>query len=268
MKRIAIFCVTYNTYDELSAYLNSIEQSARQAIDVAEVSVYVADNTESAIQTIDFSSDILTVRCFNFHKNYGYFGALERMMNEIDTAQFDYVILSNVDITMDENAIKALCLFNDTENVGWIAPQIYSDLEHRDRNPSVMHRYSRSKLRLLLFMYECPLAYWLYKNTLYKRKKLQSKPTKAADIYAGHGSYIILTQAYFQRAGAIDYPVFLYGEELYLAEQCRENALKVVYYPSMRIYDKEHASTKSLDNKFYFRCNRDAIRFILNRFYK
>lgn len=268
MKRIAIFCVTYNTYDELSAYLHSIELSARQAAGAAEVSVYIADNTESNAQTIDFDSDTLNIRCFNFHKNLGYFGALERMLSHVDVSAFHYVVLSNVDITMDAKAIKALSDFNNAENVGWIAPQIYSALEHRDRNPSVMHRYSRSKLRLLLFMYECPIVYWLYKNTLYKRKKLQSQTTDSKAIYAGHGSFIVLTKAYFQRAGIIDYPIFLYGEELYLAEQCRKNGLKVVYYPQMRIDDKEHASTKSLDNRFYFQCNRDAIRFILNRFYK
>lgn len=267
MKRIAIFCVTYNTYDELDRYLRSIETSVRHSQSEVELSVFVADNTTDNIKAIDYHSDAISIKCYEFHQNYGYFGAIERMLSQTDTDPFDYIILSNVDIAMDSTAIETLCQANFAPNTGWIAPQIYSSLEHRDRNPSVMQRYSASRLRALLFLYKHPWADWLYKNTLYRRKSLHYSSPVEQTIYAGHGSFIILTREYFQRLGTIDYPVFLYGEELYLAECCRESQLKVVYCPHIRIVDSEHASTSRLASKFYYRCNREAISYILKRFY-
>lgn len=267
MKRIAIFCVTYHTYEHLDNYLRSIEASAEQAKGSAEVTVCIADNTEKDIKKIDFQSDSLRIKCYEFHKNYGYFGAIGRMMADMDVTRFDYVVLSNVDITIAKDAIATLCQAKFSPNTGWIAPQIYSELEHRDRNPSVMHRYSRKKLQMLGLMYRFPLIDWIYRNTLYQRKKLPSSSPHEQEIYAGHGSFIILTQEYIRRAGVINYPVFLYGEELYLAERCRETGLQVVYCPHIRITDSEHASTKSLASKFYYRCNREAISYILKRFY-
>jgi GT2 family glycosyltransferase len=93
------------------------------------------------------------------------------------------------------------------------------------------------------------------------------------DIYAGHGSFILLTRAYFEKCGMIDYPVFLFGEELYLAEECRKHSLRVIYRPEICIYDSEHVSTSKLKKTlpfkktFYYQCNSDAIDYILANYY-
>ena len=63
----------------------------------------------------------------------------------------------------------------------------------------------------------------LYTMTLYKTKRYRSNEAKY--IYAGHGSFIILTKAFFQNYSNIAYPMFLYGEEIYLAELIREKFL-------------------------------------------
>ena len=91
--------------------------------------------------------------------------------------------------------------------------------------------------------------------------------TGGASVYAGHGSFIILTQAYLRRCGTIDYPVFLFCEELYLAEMCRRNGLAVVYVPHIRVNDTEHVSVGKMAHRDYCRHNLEAVSYIIRHFY-
>ena len=90
---------------------------------------------------------------------------------------------------------------------------------------------------------------------------------RQGEIYGGHGSFIILTKMYFERCGIINYPVFLFGEEIYLAEQCRQQGLKVVYDPTIAVKDTEHASTGNMPSRFYCNCNAKALEYIMSAFY-
>lgn len=275
MKRsLAIFCVTYNSYSELKTYLTSIDVAASKVSSSLSVDVFIVDNTEECIENVDYMNTFSFIKCvfFPFHKNLGYFGGIKKGMEGVDVKKYDFVALTNVDLTIAEDAFMNLSKMMIGEDVGWIATAILSGKEHRDRNPEVLKRYSKHKLHMLKFKFEYPIVDFVYNHTFYKRKKFRKK-FFAMDIYAGHGSFILLTRAYFEKCGMIDYPVFLFGEELYLAEECRKQSLRVIYRPEICIYDSEHVSTsklkKSLPFKktFYYQCNSNAIDYILANYY-
>ena len=102
--------------------------------------------------------------------------------------------------------------------------------------------------------------------TAYKRKKLQPQYPEM-DIYAGHGSFMMLTRSYFESYAKIEYPIFLFGEELFLAEQVRLAGKKVRYIPTLVIEDNEHVSTSTIKKKSYFKYNQDSIKYILDTYY-
>lgn len=267
MTNIAIFCVTYNSYNELAAFLSSLENAAVDIADKCVVDVYITDNTENNRRPVSFQSGIVNIRTFYPSKNLGYFGGVKYAMDSVDVSPYHFVAISNVDLEFRRDALCNLLNLEEGEDVGWIAVQLYSLLEGRDRNPSVLKRYSRKKLQLLRIMFKYPLFMWLYKNTFYCRKKYSSH-YQCSEIYAGHGSFILLTDKYFSLCGKVDYPVFLYGEELYIAEQCRKHGLKVKYNPSVCLIDKEHVSTGKMRKVFYYKCNYEGLTYILNTFYK
>ena len=268
-KKIAIFCVTYRSYKALYDYYQSLVKAAELAKCIVEF--HVADNTDSEYETIKLSqTEWIHPHVFPFHENLGYFGAIRKTMQQVEFDSFDYVILSNVDMTVDVTCLEELCKSPANTNTGWIAPQIFSLSEKRDLNPALWQRYSKKKLQLVNMLYLHPWILRLYELTLYKRKHLQANmQTKAGsrEIYAGHGSFIILTKEYIKRCGIIDYPVFLYDEELYLAEECRSHELKVMYEPSIKIYDIGKISTGKMPSDFYCRCNKEGIDFILKKYY-
>src|SRR3954469_4439982 len=74
-------------------------------------------------------------------------------------------------------------------------------------------------------------------------------------IYAPHGSFLVLSKEYFRAGGTLDFPCFLFGEEIYLAENLRRLGLDVVYEPSLEVVHQEHKSTKLLKS-------RELARFV------
>lgn len=267
MKHISIFCVNYNSYEELSNYLFSLEQAAIFIDGKACVDVFVADNTDKDFKDITgIEYEHINVSVYSFHQNLGYFGAINRMMKTVDITKYDYFVISNVDLVVDKSFFQVLCQLQVRNDIGWIAPQIYSKEESRDRNPKIQERYSLRKLEILRLFYKYPIINRIYTLTAYRRKKYQQYSTSMT-IYGGHGSFIILTKQYIESCGIIDYPVFLFGEELYLAEKCRKSKLKVVYEPSLKVVDSEHTSTGKLKGCFYNKCNLESLDYIIRTYY-
>ena len=262
--KIAIYCVNYNSYDSLHQYLASIDKAIEAATSNTEVKVIVADNTQPAFP-VQYTPQHFTINVLPTGENKGYFGAVRMAMQKINSAGFDYSIISNVDVLLSKDFFNNLSRKEVPEDTGWIAPQIYSHLEQRDRNPKILRRYAKRKLQILKIKFRFPLLNWVYNHTLYKSKKLVSH--ERGEIYAGHGSFIILTQSFFNAGGSIDYPVFLFCEEIYLGEQCLKLGLKVVYEPDIRVTDAEHASTGTFRRSSYCRYNYDALSYILRTYY-
>ena len=264
-RHIAIYCVTYHSYDALNDYIASIEAATRNASEDLRVSLMIADNTDANPQAISEDSEAIDIHVLPHHENTGYFGAVKKLMEKYAPTNFDYAIISNVDVLLDVEFFNQLLSYNPGTDTGWIAPQIYSQLEQRDRNPKIMQRYAKKKLMILRALFRVPILYNLYTHTVYKSKKLMTH--QHGDIYAGHGSFIILTKTFFQQCGIIDYPVFLFCEEIYLGEQCQHHGLKVTYEPSIKVMDAEHASTSTFKRARYCKYNYDAISYILASYY-
>ncbi|MBO5024728.1 MAG: glycosyltransferase [Bacteroidaceae bacterium] len=274
MKTFAIFCVTYNSYSDLRKYLASIDVAAANVKDVLQTDVFIVDNTDCDCEDLSDCLAYKNIKCqvFPYHENLGYFGGAQRALNEVEIGKYDYIAITNVDLQLAEDTLVNIAAIEQEANIGWIAPALLSAKEKRDINPVCLHRYSKRKLQLLLMKFDYPVIDYIYNKTLYKRKCLR-KTYPSMDIYAGHGSFILLTKEYFNRCGLINYPIFLFGEELYLAEECRKHSLRVLYAPSIRIFDKEHVSTSKLKRTisfkktFYYQCNCKALRYILNKYY-
>ena len=45
MKEIAIFCVTYNSYKELSTFISSVDKASELVQGKANISIFIKDNT-------------------------------------------------------------------------------------------------------------------------------------------------------------------------------------------------------------------------------
>lgn len=263
MLRIAIVCVNYNSYDKISAFFDSLEV-ARKNCDTFQLDIFMADNSSRKQNFENRWNFNLVVRTF---PNIGYFGAAFKIINTIAILKYDYTIISNVDVCVSDDFFDVLIHLNQKKNLAWIAPQIYSSYEHRDKNPQRINRPSGRRIKQLIFMYSHPLFMNIYERTFYKRKSHSRLYEGGTEIYCGHGSFIILTKEFFKKYTAIEYPCFLYCEELFLGELIRRAKLKVIYEPTLKVLDDEHVSTGTLPSKAYLKYNIESLQYIYKTFY-
>ena len=265
MKKIAIYCVNYHSYDSLADYLSSIDRGVGNVTGRSIVKVIVADNTVP-YSHVNYKAKNFELKVIPTGENKGYFGAIRQVMEHCPPEDYDYIIISNVDILLSENFFSQLLSFKTTIDTGWIAPRIYSQTFDMDFNPQALNRYSYKKMIALRLLFKYPLLLWLKQKLLHQYREI--KVHDAGPIYAGHGSLIILTAQFFRQCGIIDYPIFLYGEEIYLAELCRTNQLEVVYVPQIEVYDIGKVSTGQIPAKQYCKYNYIAIDYLIRHFYK
>lgn len=264
--KIAIFCVNYNSYDSLHQYLASIDKALEATQSPIELKVIVADNTSPALP-VRYTPRHFTLNVLITGGNKGYFGAVRIAMQQVSPADFDYAIISNVDVLISIGFFTQLLESKlDTTTVGWIAPEIYSQSLGFDFNPQAIEPYSLKKLKALRLMFKYPWLLRVKQKLLYKYHDIKDVPS--GPIYVGHGSFLILTKSFFIHCGIINYPIFLYGEEIYLAETCKRHHLQVVYEPAIKVIDIGRVSTGKILFRQYCKYNYKAIDYIIKTFYE
>ena len=275
--------VTYNSYNALDNYIASVGKALEAAADpTISVKIHVADN--STFSRKENSQSVETTH----YDNPGYLPAALKTVYSEDFASYDYIIISNVDVTLDESFFIALRDLKPDPDTVWIAPFIWSPSENRDVNPKILERYTKKRLQLLRLLFACPPLYYLYTRTLYRKKVNQSRKEEASssasdsnhnfqfsilnsqlkNIYSGHGSFMIFRPELFQQEPPLNYPVFLFCEEIFMAEMVRRIGKKAVHCPAVKVWDCEHASTGLMGLWRYCKYNHDALSYIIKHFYE
>jgi GT2 family glycosyltransferase len=252
-------------------YLDSINEAVQKVKNELAVEVMISDNTTDNYEDINTEKYThITVKSFPLHYNWGYLGGISEIIKNIPEIRFNeyvYIIISNVDILLPHDFFERLMDCNFNENVAWIAPQIYSQKEKRDRNPKILRRPDIKHINKLQLLYTYPLLYKVYTAIFYKIKYRNSGISNRGEIYAGHGSFMIFSGDFFERNRDFKYPSFLFGEELFLAELVRNSNAIVFYEPTIVVNDIDHTSTGKLKRTEYCKMNYDALTKI-KRYYE
>jgi len=183
-------------------------------------------------------------------------------------SECDYTIISNIDLKLAEDFFAELCCLDIDREIGCIAPCIFSESQQKDRNPKILSRPGRKKLILQRTLYQFPILDYIYTHIFYlrRRQKIQNYP--AGDIYAAHGSFIIFTNSFTEFLQTMEYPCFLFGEEIYLAENLQKLGLRTYYEPKLKVFDFEHVSTGKMRKKAYYLYNYTSIDMLLKEYFK
>ena len=243
MKKYLLICVTYHSNKELQAFLESVRYAAKVVEGQMTVDIKVADNSAN---------------------NLGYFGGALQIYNRY-AQDYDYVSISNVDLQLEPDFFEKL-LAIDTNDVGWIAPDIYTDKLDRHENPYMLSRPTKLNFFIWNIIYSNTWIYRMY-HALYLLKNKKSKIYPACDIYAGHGSFMLFTKAFVLSNLELHFPGFMYGEEIYMAELVRKAQLKVSYCPTLRIANIGNINTGSIEQKLKSQWSKESLRAIKHMFF-
>lgn len=255
---VLLICVKYGSDAEAARYLESLRKFQRQE----KMKLLVVDNLVGGeLPDLPSERDVTLVRS---EKNLGYFGGarsgLALYLREHPLP--DWVIVSNVDLVIDDpQFLDKLAALHDRPHLGVVAPSIRSALTGRDQNPFLRTRPSVARMHAYKWMFRSWLvlnAYELATVAFHKlrsaaRRRPEGSPSlrekRGGAIYAPHGSLLIFSSEYFRAGGDLDFPCFLFGEEVYVAECVRTLGLEVVYEPSLEVIHQEHKSTKLVKSR-------------------
>lgn len=217
-------------------------------------------DTEAA--RLEFAHDD-RVRVMPFEDNPGYLRALHRALPAIDTSH--PVVLSNFDLDAEPGVVEALLEgVRDFPDAGALAPSVIG-ADGVDQNPNLLRPPSTRRLRLLAAVHRFPaVADLLLRGTGRRSRTISGVPGGAA-VFAAHGSCFVLTPRFFADGGSTDYPFPLFGEELWIGEQCQRLGLTVRYLPSARLHHDSHVTTGHRRSGWVARVQYDGLRWWVRR---
>jgi len=214
-------------------------------------------------------------------RNLGYFGAARASLDHFLAGNEmlpDWVVVCNHDVLIQDQDFFSKLFSQDPMAAGVIAPRIQTLPGRVDQNPFMRRRPGWLRwagLRLSFSSYGvAAVCDWLSRqkraaSSYWFARRAHSSPMSSSSresIYAPHGAFFIFSRRYFEAGGYLDSNLFLYGEEISVAEICRSLRLPVVYEPSLCVLHNEHHSTGHGISRFTYECQRDALRYVASRY--
>lgn len=269
--RIVFFVINYKADFYLRKFVKSINL-AKKEIDL-EIDIHVIDNSQknkNELNAFENEYKNSNVRIHSNGDNVGYFGGIPIAQKILQTFETDCVIYCNPDLRVDVHFFNELLKSKD--NVGIIAPAILSEGEGVDQNPKYTRRLSLTKMKRLKYIYSNLFTHTIF-FTLARIKELMDgkRNNKVVsimneNIYAPHGAMFIFNDLDFFK-NLKSFPCFLFGEEIFIAEEAIKNNTLIYYKPSIKVYDVRHASISLLSNKFKRDLYYKSIDYLLKSYY-
>jgi GT2 family glycosyltransferase len=262
---IIFYCVNYINYREVCDFTKKVNELKQNE----KCKIVIVNNSDIT----EFNNLVYNLNQFNnveiIHspENLGYIngiykGYIETNRKYHNTTQ--YHIMCNTDISFEnEFFIENLFKIYTEEDEIVLAPKIVSKLTGANQNPFLINRPTKllflkwkiSHLNSCFYI----LNNWLsmLKNKLRKKSEKQSQK-----IYAPHGSFIIFKNTFFELDCTLQYPKFLYGEEVFIGEQVFRLNKAIKYVNDLKVIHEEHTSTSLLGNEKKRKIKRDVNAYL------
>ena len=199
-------------------------------------------------------------------RNLGYFGGVRvgmRAAQGEDGLSFDWLMVVNQDVVLAPDFLTVLVKQDPDERANSVlAPRIMAEPSGAELNPFLSTRPSMTRTLIRAIAFSTLTAARLSVAVSQRRPPRAVSAGSFADeerpIYAPHGSLAILSSRFFEVGGHLGWRAFMFGEELFIAEQARQLNLGVRFLPQLQAVHIEHSST-SAGGKTILRYKRQGI---------
>lgn len=221
--KVAIIIVNYNDVDDTIKYVETI--SNYNVIN----RIVVVDNLSTTIGAFENLKKLENekVKVIQSEKNGGYDYGNNVGVKYLDSLgeKYDYIIVSNPDISVSEEAInKCLNILENDEKIAVVAPRMFNKENKPIRRSSWKMRtfwldvVHSTRILELLF-------YKVLRGGEYLEKDYQNE---LLEVEAISGAFFIIRNKTLREIGLLDENVFLFYEEDILAKQLAEKGYKTI----------------------------------------
>lgn len=270
-KEILILVSCYNNEDEVVRFAAHLsKQTVSEKIFLA-VSCNSVKDKEKLLKGLENSG--LDNAVLYPERNLGYLhGCLYGLKHGISLEDYKWVMISNTDIEFQSDSFfYELLTRKMPEDIWCIAPHIVLPGGRR-QNPFLISRPSSKKMMAWKFIHENQVRLRSYTELSCLKRKLAAKKVSHNDsknsiIYAAHGSCFILKPACVDVLNKANDNIFMYGEEILIAELIRKYKKKVYYIHDLVVHHNENSTTSLIDYKRKSMYYKQSYEYLLNVFF-
>jgi GT2 family glycosyltransferase len=283
-RRILFVAANFNGAQHTTALLSSLMRLSGQN----NLDIVIADDasTDDSVEKLGRTvSNLSNVSLFRSEVWRGYLGVAQSALDSWfaqTQAIPDWVILSNNDVLIEDEAFFSRLLLHDPDSVGVVAPATLSLRTQLNQNPFMRRRPRRFRLwQLKMWLsnyYAAALREVLSRNVvepLRRQWRERSgrllgirRPEDAGPsrIYAPHGAFLIFSRQFFLKGGRFDSSCGLYGEELIIAETCRRLDLPILYDPRLLVHHNEHSTVGQRFSRTMYGFHKRALAHVCSQY--
>ncbi len=271
-KRILFLLINYFNEKEIVEFVTSQLGNYLNT----QVQAIIVNNGSRQIEVLrELTIRYSNLKLIDADTNVGYFGgAYVGLTFYLKNNNYpDATIICNTDISFQTpHFITVLENLLENNQCDILGPDIYSSFLKYHQNPYILKRISYKRIRLYKFVTSTVFFYLLFTllhllKTKITKSNSQQKVNQSMQTYAIHGSFMVFNKSYFTKGGTINTPVFLFGEELFVAETARKLGLKTIYEPSLVVTHFQNATTGTFKSAASVRCLHESYSYLLKTFF-
>lgn len=283
--RVLTIAIAYNNEEETKKFLSclsSLPSYKGQALIIVNNGTPMHELTAHAFM----SASLCQIRVVDTKQNLGYFGGARwifaQYLKENDLPE--WVVIANTDIEFpDPQFFSKLETYHQVDTPGLVAPDIVLDAGTSlpstfvHQNPYFIERPSQAYFLGLYWINRFYLIYLGYevlsairhrcRNWLWRGSAQKAIGKGPMRIYAPFGACLIFNKKYFLAGGNLDYPPFLFGEEIFVAETMRHLGFSVVFDPRLTIIHREHASLRTTGSRTRWWHTKESISYLKKTYF-
>lgn len=276
-QKVLVICMNYFSDEDTIAFARSVlSQNHSSAIQVLVVDNSTVKPPNVKLHPLQGDNNQVTI--LYPERNLGYFGgAAWGLKRYLETEELpEWVLVTNTDIEFpDQDFFRRLFeLYPDGFN-GVVAPSILSGMNGCNQNPFMKRRPSKYRMHFLKWVFMTYPTLFIYQSlamikSMIKKGKLAdcNEVLQPMTIYAPHGSFILFDKKYFLSGGNLDYDVFLFGEEVFVAETVRRKKVEIRFDPRLSVLHQEHATTGIIKNKKMAKFVKESSAYCADQYFR
>jgi len=268
--------VNYKTNQQVNNFIRNISNLIPTKFK-HKIVFHIVDNS-SDFTLVEMIENV-NIKIYNPCQNLGYLGALNFLFKKKYIDSSDVIILSNTDLVFNDINSFTLFIERNRQNCDILAPSIIQSSTGWNQNPHISIRPSKKRMLFYKIIFSNMITSIMYRWASFLSRRLRillqqinhkNSCCTAKHIYAPHGSLIIFFKSYVLNGGNFSYPMTLFNEEIYIAEQCIEHNLNVFFDPSYSVIHNSNSTTGGIffSNKKTYSFFKMSTSYVYDKYFK
>lgn len=265
---IVVSVVCYNNEDEVITFAKAVAMQTNND----KVFLIVTCNSTKNYDYLKDELEKVELKTFLYDPgdNLGYLNGCLYGVSKTKLPDKYWLVISNTDLTFESMSFFKDITKGMSEDTWCIGPNIVLKTTGKRQNPFFKSRPSNRSMRIRNFAYSFFPTYKLYLklSDIKAKVRADSKEYDSQYVYAMHGSCFVVSSDMVLQLAETAKHIFMYGEELLVAEIIYESGKKAYYNHRVTVIHNENQVTGTIATRKKQEWFSSSTSYLCKRFFK